>query len=518
MNDKLIGELIRPLDPMAFRGNMDIRVSGICYDSRQVKPGDLFVAIKGFKTDGHQYLKDAMEKGACAAVLEDKRIWEDSLKMEWMNGENASCLVSDSRLALAFIADEFYGHPSQQLHVAGVTGTNGKTTTCALISKILEASGEKVGWMNTLDYRVDREIFPSQRTTPESLDLHRMLHQMVNAGCQWAVVEVSSHSLVLDRVAGCAFDAAVLTNITQDHLDFHISQDEYCKAKARLFEMLDDISSGPSMDKVAIFNMDDPASRKILETRQSKGSVRASTFTYGLEYEADVTARDIQDQGNGLEFTVITPWGTSPASSPLMGRPNIYNILAAISMTMAFGMGIQDILEGLELMRGVPGRFEKIRLGQDFDVVIDYAHTDDALSNLLSVLRRHTHGRIICVFGCGGDRDKGKRPLMGKAAAMGSDWSIITSDNPRSEDPEKIVHEIEEGFLEKGSKGEYEICMDRKDAIYRAVDMARSGDMVVIAGKGHEKVQIVGSEEFPFDDQEVAKQAIQAVMAEKLGK
>jgi UDP-N-acetylmuramoyl-L-alanyl-D-glutamate--2,6-diaminopimelate ligase len=331
-------------------------------------------------------------------------------------------------------------------------------------------------------------------------------------------VEVSSHSLVLDRVAGCAFDAAVLTNITQDHLDFHISQDEYCKAKARLFEMLDDISSGSSMDKVAIFNMDDPASRKILETRQSKGSVRASTFTYGLEYEADVTARDIQDQGNGLEFTVITPWGTFPASSPLMGRPNIYNILAAICMTMAFGMGIQDIREGLELMRGVPGRFENIRLGQDFDVVIDYAHTDDALSNLLSVLRRHTHGRIICVFGCGGDRDRGKRPLMGKAAAMGSDWSIITSDNPRSEDPEKIIHEIEEGFLEKGSKGEYEICVDRKDAIYRAVDMARSGDMVVIAGKGHEKVQIVGSEEFPFDDQEVAKQAIQAVMAEKLGK
>lgn len=498
-------------------GNMDLQVRGLCYDSRQVKTNDLFVAIKGFSTDGHQFLRDAIKRGACALIIEDKRIWDDPITRDWVERGISICLVSNSRLALALMADKFYGHPSKYLHLIGVTGTNGKTTTCTLISKILEAAGERVGWITTLDYRIDKDVFQSKRTTPESLDLHRILYQMVNAGCEWAIVEVSSHSLALDRVAGCSFNAAILTNITQDHLDFHDTQDEYRKAKAKLFEMLDSDSAGSSIDKVAIFNIDDPASREILELKRSKTSDGSLTLTYGLMYDADVTAKDIQERGDEISFKAVTPWGIHSITSPLMGRPNIYNILAALCLTMGFGIEIGDIQKGIQTMTGVPGRFERIRQGQNFDVIIDYAHTDDALSNLLSVVKGQTSGRVICVFGCGGDRDRTKRPLMGKAAARGSDWSILTSDNPRGEEPGRIIREIEEGFLQEESKVGYEICIDRREAIYRAINMAKPGDMVVITGKGHETTQIVGKEVLPFDDREIARQAIHDLVIKDFG-
>jgi UDP-N-acetylmuramoyl-L-alanyl-D-glutamate--2,6-diaminopimelate ligase len=500
--------LIKFINTLAFMGNMDLKVKGLCYDSRQVKTGDLFVAIKGFNTDGHQFLKDALKRGACALIIEDKRIWDDLITENLVERGISLCLVSNSRLALALMADKFYGHPSKDLHLVGVTGTNGKTTTCTLISRILEATGERVGWITTLDYRIDKEAFQSQRTTPESLDLHRILYQMLNAGCEWAIVEVSSHSLALDRVAGCSFDAAILTNITQDHLDFHDTQDKYRRAKAKLFEMMENESADSSIYKLAIFNMDDPASREILELKRSRPSDRSLTITYGLLNDADVTAKDIQERVDGVKFKVVTPWGIHFITSPLMGRPNIYNILAALCLTMGFGIEIGDIQKGIQTMTGVPGRFERIMQGQNFDVIIDYAHTDDALSNLLSVVRGQTSGRVICVFGCGGDRDRTKRPLMGKAAARGSDWSILTSDNPRGEEPGRIIREIEEGFLQEESEGRYEVCIDRKEAIYCAVNMAKPGDMVVITGKGHETTQIVGSKVLPFDDRQVARQAI----------
>ena len=261
--------LIKSLNPLAFMGDMDLQVKGLCYDSRQVKTGDLFVAIKGFKSDGHQFLGDALRRGACALIIEDKRIWDDPVTKDWAEKGISVCLVSNSRLALALMADRFYGHPSKHMHIIGVTGTNGKTTTCNLISRILEAAGERIGWITTLDYRIEKDVFQSNRTTPESLDLQKILNQMVNAGCEWAIVEVSSHSLVLDRVTGCSFDAAILTNITQDHLDFHNTQKSYRRAKAKLFEMIEDEPGSSFINKVAVFNMDDPASREILESKRT---------------------------------------------------------------------------------------------------------------------------------------------------------------------------------------------------------------------------------------------------------
>jgi UDP-N-acetylmuramoyl-L-alanyl-D-glutamate--2,6-diaminopimelate ligase len=268
---------------------------------------------------------------------------------------------------------------------------------------------------------------------------------------------------------------------------------------------------------MAIFNMDDPASREILELKRTKFSDKSLTITYGLLNDADVVAKDIQERIDGIEFKAVTPWGTHFITSPLMGRPNVYNILAAICLTMGLGIEISDIHKGVQAIRGVPGRFERIMQGQNFDVIIDYAHTDDALSNLLSVVRGQTSGRVICVFGCGGDRDRTKRPLMGKAAARGSDWSIITSDNPRGEEPGRIIKEIEEGFLQEDSKGRYEVCIDRKEAIYRAIKMAKPGDMIVITGKGHEKTQIVGTKVLPFDDREIARHAIRDLIINDIG-
>jgi len=503
-----IDRLISSVNLLEFMGEMVLDVGGLCYDSRRVHPGDLFVAIKGYATDGHLFLNDAGEKGACGFVIEDRRYWEDPVVRGWVERGVALCLVSDTRRALALMADEFYGHPSRRLKLVGVTGTNGKTTTCMLIARIMEATGERVGWITTLNYSIGGEEFPSQRTTPESLDLHRILYQMVEGGCTWGIVEVSSHSLILQRVAGCSFDAAVLTNITQDHLDFHTTHAEYQKAKARLFEMLDRESSTGPVDRLAVFNLDDPASREILEHRK-RGAVKPSlTITYSIEGDADVTARDIQDRVEGVSFRMDTPWGSHHIESHLMGRPNVYNILAAACVAMGFGVEIDDLRAGIRRVTGVPGRFERVSAGQDFDVVIDYAHTDDALSNLLCVARTHTEGRVICVFGCGGNRDRTKRPLMGKAAAKGSDWSIITSDNPRGEEPEDIIREIEEGFVQEKGRDGYEICIDRREAILRAIHMAKPGDMVVISGKGHETTQIIGSQVLPFDDREVARQIL----------
>ncbi|MGA1843262.1 MAG: UDP-N-acetylmuramoyl-L-alanyl-D-glutamate--2,6-diaminopimelate ligase [bacterium] len=512
-----IDRLMGSVDPLEFMGDMILDVGGLCYDSRRVQPGDLFVAIKGYATDGHIFLNDAGEKGARGFVIEDRRYWEDPAVRKWVEQGVTLCLVSDTRRALALMADEFYGHPSRRLKLVGVTGTNGKTTTCTLIARIMEAAGERVGWITTLNYGIGGEEFPSQRTTPESLDLHRILHQMVEGGCGWGVVEVSSHSLVLQRVAGCSFDAAVLTNITQDHLDFHTTHGEYRRAKARLFEMLDRESAGSPADRCAVFNLDDPASREILEHRKRVTANPSSTVTYGIEGNADVTARDIEHRMEGVSFRMVTPWGDHHIGSSLMGRPNIYNILAASCVAMAFGVEGDDLQAGIHKVTGVPGRFERISAGQDFDVIIDYAHTDDALANLLSVVRAHARGRVICVFGCGGNRDRTKRPLMGKAAARGSDWSILTSDNPRGEEPEDIIREIEAGFVrEKGKEG-YEICIDRREAIHRAIHMAKPGDMVVITGKGHETTQTIGSQVLPFDDREVTREILTEFTEKRVG-
>ncbi|MBN2373170.1 UDP-N-acetylmuramoyl-L-alanyl-D-glutamate--2,6-diaminopimelate ligase [bacterium] len=503
-----IGHLIKPVGILGFAGDMDTKVENLFYDSRAVIPNGMFVAIKGFDTDGHLYLKDSVKNGASALVIQDKAVWEDSAFRQYLKDRGVSlCLVPDTRFALAVMADEFYGNPSTRLRLIGVTGTNGKTTTCSLISKILESSGEKVGTITTVDYRIGQDILTSSRTTPESLDLHRYLSMMVSIGCGWAVLEVSSHSLALQRVAGCRFECAVLTNITRDHLDFHNTVDEYRKAKARLFEMLDGGPAGNNINRLAVFNMDDPASRKILDARKARGKFGSLTMTYGLDNGVDIMARDIVESRDGVRFEALTPWGGLSIDSPLIGRHNVYNILAAVCVTMGFGADIKDVMEGIKAMPGVPGRFERIKLGQPFDVIVDYAHTDDALTKLLRTARNYSDGRVICVFGCGGDRDRTKRPLMGGVAAKEADWSILTSDNPRKEDPYGIVREIEDGFLKEKSGG-YEVCIDRKVAIQRAISMAEKGDMIVIAGKGHETTQIIGGVVYPFDDREVARQAI----------
>ncbi len=504
----VLKELINSIDMLAFTGAMDIPIMGLSCDSRIVQSGDLFIAIRGFETDGHLFWEEAAKKGAFAIVIEDEKIWNNSSFKRLADLGISLCLVPNSRLATAIMADRFYGHPSRNLHLIGVTGTNGKTTTCTLISKILESSGEQTGSITTIDYRIGQEILHAVRTTPESLYLQQFFSKILDRGLIWAVLEVSSHSLVLDRVMGCWFDAVVLTNITQDHMDFHKTKEEYVMAKARLFEILDNVTVARSEDKIAVLNVDDPDSRKIAEEKLSKGFSNTLKITYGLDNKADVTAKDIKEESCGLKFIAATPWGDLSVESSLIGKPNIYNILAAISVTMGFGIDSKDILKGIKAVSGVPGRFEKIILGQPFEIIIDYAHTDDALFSLLSTLRKHARGRLICVFGCGGDRDRSKRPLMGKVAARLSDLIILTSDNPRGEDPLSIIKEIEGGIPKEGAEEMYEICPDRKEAIYRAISLARADDVVVIAGKGHETTQVIGSKAFPFDDREIVRQAV----------
>jgi len=489
----LFRELLEAVDVRAAGGNHDVWLKGITYDSRQVRPGFLFVSIKGFKSDGHDYVAQAVEKGAAAVVVERE--------VEVPPG-TAWALVQNTRRALALLSARFFGYPSTRLKMIGVTGTNGKTTTTSLISAILDASGQKVGLIGTIQNKIGTRVMPVNHTTPESTDLQELLSDMAGEGVDACVMEVSSHALALNRVDGCEFDTAVFTNLTQDHLDFHLNMEEYLEAKLKLFKNLNVPGSNKGTTKYAVINADDPAAECF--TQATGGLV----YTYGVKNKADVYATEVDVNARGVSFIVNGKWGRYPLNLKLTGLFNVYNALGAFTATAALGVPIEIIKGALENVRGVPGRFEPVDAGQDFTVIVDYAHTPDGLENILKTARQFTRGRLITVYGCGGDRDRAKRPIMGGIAAKYSDFQIITSDNPRTEDPAKIIQDIIEGVRPLVKRENYLVEQDRHKAIRLAIGTARKGDVVIIAGKGHEDYQIIGTDKFPFDDRREATLAI----------
>jgi UDP-N-acetylmuramoyl-L-alanyl-D-glutamate--2,6-diaminopimelate ligase len=468
----------------------ETRVSAIAYDSRRVVAGSVFVALKGLKADGTAFVEQAIARGATAIVSESPK--PDGINVPWM-------VVSDARLALALLADRFFDHPSRRMPVIGVTGTNGKTTTSYLLCSILDAAGLRAGMLGTVAYRIAGEDREASRTTPEAPDVQQLLNEMLEHGSKSAVMEVSSHALSLKRVDGMRFAAGVFTNLTRDHLDFHPDMEAYFAAKRRLFEMLP--HGAP-----AVINVDDPKGAALM-------AIASRPVSYAINAKADVTPRSIAMTLAGLQMEVATPGGVIPITARLVGRPNVYNILAAAATASALGIANDAIARGVASLPGVPGRFEVVSQPEDdVTVVVDYAHTDDALRNLLETARPLTSQRIVTVFGCGGDRDRSKRPLMGMVAARLSDVVVITSDNPRSEEPKRIIEEIERG-IPAGTQAstrapQVESVVDRAAAIERAVSLAAKGDVVLIAGKGHEKYQQIGDRVLPFDDGEVARAAL----------
>jgi len=482
---------------------LDVPCRGVTHDSRRVEAGWVFVALRGLKADGADFAHQAIEAGAAAVVAERE---PDAVRRAGLaSGTPADppnvpwIVVKDARLALAWLAAGFFGHPSREMRVVGITGTNGKTTTGYLVASIFEAAGTMCGLMGTVTYRIGTRELAATRTTPEAPELHGMMREMVGAGCGACVMEVSSHALALRRADGIQFAAAVFTNLTRDHLDFHADMEDYFAAKRRLFEML-------PADAPAAINADDPRAAAVTE-------VSRRPVTYAINRAADVTPGPLSFSFDGLEFDARTPQGAVHVRSPLVGRPNVYNILAAVSVTAALGLPLDAIERGLSRLQGVPGRFERVSSpSDDITVVVDYAHTDDALRNLLEVARPLAARRLITVFGAGGDRDRTKRPLMGMVAARLSDVVVITSDNPRTEDPNRIIDEVNLGAQPETRQRGAEVLtiVDRQEAILHAVGQAAPGDVVLIAGKGHEKYQEIEGESRPFDDVAVAREALEA--------
>lgn len=485
----LLSEVLKNVKVKKLVGDVNVEIKNIVYDSREASDGSLFVAIKGLNVDGHRFIPEAVLAGAVAVVLEDDGVVED----DYFNERGVvKVVVHDSRKALALISSAFYGFPSRKLKLVGVTGTNGKTTTTHLIKSILESVGLKTGLIGTINYVIGDEIIPAVQTTPEALDLNRFLSEMVDKNISACVMEVSSHSLALDRVYGLDFDVGVFTNLTQDHLDFHRTFEAYFQAKKILFDSLKESA-------YAIYNIDDPYGERIV------ADTKAKKLSYGKSEKADVKVKDIELSFDGTSLIVQTPSESSlEINSKLIGEFNVYNILAAVAVGYALGIDHQDIKRGIENLENVKGRFEKIVSPDGYVVIIDYAHTPDALEKCIDTilrLREQTgQGKLITVFGCGGDRDVGKRPIMGKIATEKSDITVITSDNPRFEDPQKIISDIVEGVNQNSV---YYIFVDRKEAIYRALEMAQKGDIVLIAGKGHEEYQIIGDRKIPFSDKQV---------------
>jgi UDP-N-acetylmuramoyl-L-alanyl-D-glutamate--2,6-diaminopimelate ligase len=465
-----------------------IEIHGLAYDSRQVKPGDVFIALKGLKAAGTDFAVDAIRRGAVAVVADRPADTEPTVP--WV-------VVPDARAAMAALAADFYGHPSRSMQVVGITGTNGKTTTAYLLRAVFESAGKKCGLLGTVTYSVGDVELPASRTTPEAPDVQRMFRQMVDAGCGACVMEVSSHALALRRVDATAFAAAVFTNLTRDHLDYHGDMESYFNAKRRLFDMLP--PGAPS-----IINADDPRGESLRKTV-------STPVTYGINKQADVTPGPLTLTFEGLEFDARTPKGLVHVRSKLVGRPNVSNILATIAVATALDIPAAAIERGLASLGGVPGRFEIVSSSKDdVTVVIDYAHTDDALKNLLETARPLAPRRVITVFGCGGDRDRTKRPLMGAVAVRLSDVVVMTSDNPRSEDPVRIIEEIKRGIPPASDRTAATFTIvDRKEAIQFAIKKAEPGDLVLLAGKGHEQSQTIGSKETPFDEAAIAREALE---------
>jgi len=483
-----LAKLLRGIDARAAAAHGDQEISELAYDSRLVKPGTLFVAIRGEKTDGNKYVSDAVGRGAVAVISEQENPGGLPAEFPWIQ-------VADARKALAISAANYYMRPAEVLKLVGVTGTNGKTTTSYLVDSILRTAGCEVGLLGTISYRLVRETLPAPNTTPESLDLQKYLAEIVRAGGTHAVLEASSHALVMDRLWGCPFAVAIFTNLTRDHLDYHKTFEEYFAAKRRLFE-----GTGSAAPSTAVINSDDEYGQKL-------SGLASTTLTYGLESGADITTRKPSVSLSGIEFIAETPAGKIEIRSKLVGQPNVYNILAATGAGVALALPLDVIARGVAQLSAVPGRFERIEVGQPFLVVVDYAHTDDALRNLLATATKlNPGGRIITLFGCGGDRDRTKRPLMGEAAGQASDIVVLTSDNPRSEDPLLIINDVIVGV--QRTKAKVFVEPDRQKAIEIAIDEARSGDIVLLAGKGHESYQVLRDSTIEFDDREVARRVL----------
>lgn len=485
--DRLRGErttLNRMIDLLAGVGThpsgpTDTTVSGIAYRSDRVRPGDAFFCVPGFSVDGHSYASDAVERGATALVVQ--RI---------LDVDAPQFVVDDTRIALALAAAEFYGRPSEQLDIIGITGTNGKTTTTYLLDSILRQAGMTTGLIGTVETRVASESRGSGRTTPESADVQVLLAEMVDSGVDAVSMEVSSHAIDLHRVDGMRFAVGAFTNLTQDHLDFHHTIEEYFSVKKRLFTELDCESR--------VINIDDPFGLGI-------ASEIGASLTVGRSRDAHVRATDEVLSAKGARFTLRTPAGDSEVNLPLAGAYNVSNALVAAGCAMSLGIDLATIVDGLEAAPQVPGRLERIECSQGFSVVVDYAHTPDSLEKAIAAVRDVTPGAVAVVFGCGGDRDPDKRPLMGRAAAS-ADTVYVTSDNPRSEDPVGIILQIEDGLRSTGTK--YRVVVDRRAAIEMAIRAARPGDTVLVAGKGHEDYQIFAERTIHFDDREVAREVL----------
>jgi UDP-N-acetylmuramoyl-L-alanyl-D-glutamate--2,6-diaminopimelate ligase len=485
-------QLISQLHPVSVEGSLEREVLGIGYDSRRITPGMVFVALPGHNVDGHDYISSAIHRGATAVICE---------RNGFMPERATKIKVADGREALAVASAAFYEHPSARLKLIGVTGTNGKTTVAFLIKHILESAGIKTGLIGTVRYEIGDRVFPAQRTTPEALEVQQMLSQMIRAGCQACVMEVSSHALDQKRVHGVEFDVGIFTNLTRDHLDYHGSMEHYYSAKKLLFRALE---TGTKRGGVVI-NIDDAFGERLAQ--ESKAEVN---LTYGLGEAAKLRASGIQLTQGATAMTVEMPGGRFDCRLPLIGRHNVYNALAAVGAGVALDIGLPVIRRALTTALPVPGRLETIVSPLPFAVFVDYAHTDDALRNVLSTLREITQGRILLTFGCGGNRDKGKRARMGQVAAELADFTLVTSDNPRKESPAAIADQIIEG-LQSAPADRWRVELDRRRAIDEIIRMAQSGDTVLIAGKGHETYQEFEDTVVPFDDRIYARATLDAL-------
>ena len=498
MQEMLLSRLVQPLSSKKLTGSADVEISSVVYDSRRVGAGALFACIRGAKFDGHDFIAEALRSGASALLVErPERVPADA--------RAPFVTVPDTRAALPILANQFFDYPSRRLRLIGVTGTNGKTTTTYLIESMLRSAGRATGVIGTLGAQIHGQEVETERTTPESVDLQELLARMVSEGVEVAAMEVSSHALAMRRTMGCEFDIGVFTNLTQDHLDFHRSLEDYLDAKLTFFR---EYAKASSKQFTAIVNVDDPNGERV--ARATCGTV----LTYGIHRPADVRAARIHAAAGGIEFHVACTVGEFDVKMRLGGSFNVYNSLAAVGVGIALGLGVREIRTGLEAVPAVAGRFEAVDCAQDFSVIVDYAHTPDGLENVLHSARELAKARLIVVFGCGGDRDRAKRPIMGRIAADLADVCIVTSDNPRSESPDAIIGDIVAG-IDGGRKTAVEVVPDRRDAIKQALDIASAGDLVVIAGKGHETYQIFKDQVVHFDDREVVRELLSGAQAHK---
>jgi UDP-N-acetylmuramoyl-L-alanyl-D-glutamate--2,6-diaminopimelate ligase len=483
-----LGALLKDVEADLPPGVAGIEIRQIGCDSRKAQPGSLFFALHGAKADGNAFVRDAIARGAAAIASEENPPDTLPANVAWIR-------VREARKALAVTAANFFGHPVAALQLVAVTGTNGKTTTTSIVDSMIKASGAKTGLFGTIAYHTPAGDYPAPNTTPESVDLQGFLAEIRDAGGRYGVLEASSHSLAMDRLWGCHFAAAVFTNLTREHMDYHKNFDDYFAAKRRLFA-----GTGAGVPDVAVINADDEYGKRL-------AGLAKNTVTYGLESAADITTKKFQLTFSGLSFTAQTPCGKVRVSSRLVGRINVYNILAAIGAAQALGLSNEIIETGIRNLRSVSGRFQRIDAGQSFFVVVDYAHTDDALESLIRTARElNPKGRVITLFGCGGGKDRTKRPVMGDVAGRLSDITILSNDNPKQEDPLKIISDIVVG-LQK-TNGKYMIEPDRARAIALAMDQARPGDIVLLAGKGHENYQILADRTLEFDDRDEARKAL----------